>query len=303
MVRSKRKLTIIDCENLFQLPVAKAAHRLGVSRPTISRVMRENGYSRWPYRSISACSSRRGHLRNMTAAPVENRTSEMCSSRPVRKGEQTTAAVHYDDTTSLCPREANPIFLLAIACEAAERETEIGTSGSQFDFVMNPENGLESGPKDISLRNILDVSFQSVVKDKPKLQQFVADAVALGDVFFIVHRPAGTLRMHGRFNRELKVNQRSDGSEYIATVSKDCSLAACIDVNQVAYIDFIDTVNRGAYANILREVGEVSENLRIVRFLDRDFHVLVAAVLRDICSSIEFHGLREKYGAISSITA
>lgn len=52
-------LTLSACKNLFHLPVEVAARELGVSRPTIARVMRANGYRRWPYRRVKAASRAR----------------------------------------------------------------------------------------------------------------------------------------------------------------------------------------------------------------------------------------------------
>lgn len=47
-------ITLQDCESLYYLPVAQAAQVLGVSRPTISKVLRANGIKRWPYRKLRA---------------------------------------------------------------------------------------------------------------------------------------------------------------------------------------------------------------------------------------------------------
>lgn len=47
-------LTYADCHALFDLPVAQAAIVLGVSRPTISKVLRAHGVARWPYRRLRA---------------------------------------------------------------------------------------------------------------------------------------------------------------------------------------------------------------------------------------------------------
>ncbi len=47
-------LTIHDCQSRFHLPLEEAAKQLGVSRPTIARVMRAHGYPRWPFRLIRA---------------------------------------------------------------------------------------------------------------------------------------------------------------------------------------------------------------------------------------------------------
>ncbi len=52
--REKSAITFYDCQRLFHLPVDKAAKQLGVSRPTIARVMRASGIKRWPYRAIRA---------------------------------------------------------------------------------------------------------------------------------------------------------------------------------------------------------------------------------------------------------
>lgn len=43
-----------DCRALFHMPVERAAEQLGVSRPTIARVLRAHGVPRWPYRSYAA---------------------------------------------------------------------------------------------------------------------------------------------------------------------------------------------------------------------------------------------------------
>lgn len=52
--RRRHPITLNDCQRLFHLPVEDAARRLGVSRPTISRVMRAHGMRRWPFRSLTA---------------------------------------------------------------------------------------------------------------------------------------------------------------------------------------------------------------------------------------------------------
>lgn len=48
------QLTYEQCHRYFDLPVAQAATRLGVSRPTISKVLRARGIKRWPYRKLKA---------------------------------------------------------------------------------------------------------------------------------------------------------------------------------------------------------------------------------------------------------
>lgn len=52
--RRTSALTMGDCRALFHMPVERAAQQLGVSRPTIARVLRANGVARWPYRSYAA---------------------------------------------------------------------------------------------------------------------------------------------------------------------------------------------------------------------------------------------------------
>lgn len=47
-------LTLAQCEAYYHLPVAEAAQRLGVSRPTISKILRRHGIRRWPYRKLQA---------------------------------------------------------------------------------------------------------------------------------------------------------------------------------------------------------------------------------------------------------
>eukprot|EP00177_Eucheuma_denticulatum_P001837 GFKZ01003281.1.p1 GENE.GFKZ01003281.1~~GFKZ01003281.1.p1 ORF type:complete len:341 (-),score=48.13 GFKZ01003281.1:457-1398(-) len=47
-------LTYEQCHAYFDLPVAQAASMLGVSRPTISKVLRAHGIPRWPYRKLRA---------------------------------------------------------------------------------------------------------------------------------------------------------------------------------------------------------------------------------------------------------
>lgn len=47
-------LTYEQCHAYFDLPVAQAAAALGVSRPTISKVLRARGIPRWPYRKLRA---------------------------------------------------------------------------------------------------------------------------------------------------------------------------------------------------------------------------------------------------------
>lgn len=47
-------LTLEMCARFYDLPVQQAAAQLGVSRPTISKVLRANGIKRWPYRKLKA---------------------------------------------------------------------------------------------------------------------------------------------------------------------------------------------------------------------------------------------------------
>lgn len=47
-------LTYEQCHAYFDLPVSQAATALGVSRPTISKVLRARGIPRWPYRKLRA---------------------------------------------------------------------------------------------------------------------------------------------------------------------------------------------------------------------------------------------------------
>lgn len=68
--RGRKPLTLTDCERLFHLPVERAAAQLGVSRPTIARVMRANGVARWPYRAYRAELNRADRARRASSAPT-----------------------------------------------------------------------------------------------------------------------------------------------------------------------------------------------------------------------------------------
>lgn len=47
-------LTYEECAVVFNRPIADAVNILGVSRPTISKVLRRHGIPRWPYRKLKA---------------------------------------------------------------------------------------------------------------------------------------------------------------------------------------------------------------------------------------------------------
>ena len=75
------QLSIEECEELFHLPVELAANRLGVSRPTIARVMRAHGYARWPFRVV------RAHIRQHSdPRPSQSATQVTVPKRPISSG-------------------------------------------------------------------------------------------------------------------------------------------------------------------------------------------------------------------------
>ncbi|CAN8063337.1 unnamed protein product [Agarophyton chilense] len=70
-------LTLEQCQQYFHLPVAQAALRLHVSRPTISKVLRRHGITRWPFRKLQA------QARN--PRPRLSRASESPSNRIIHR--------------------------------------------------------------------------------------------------------------------------------------------------------------------------------------------------------------------------
>lgn len=50
----KTHLTLLQIALHFGAPVTTAVQRLGVSRPTIARILRAHGIPRWPFRSLKA---------------------------------------------------------------------------------------------------------------------------------------------------------------------------------------------------------------------------------------------------------
>lgn len=90
--RQRSALTFADCAPLFHLPVESAASLLGVSRPTIARVMRANGVKRWPYRAVRAAgvrSVRRGVLKTSPRDPGS------APRMPAQKGPQTVLVAKF----------------------------------------------------------------------------------------------------------------------------------------------------------------------------------------------------------------
>lgn len=96
-------ITLEQCQRLFHHPVEYACRELGVSRPTIARVMRQAGYKRWPFRKIRA-STKRNHT-----DPGPSRSRKSLSPRPasaptsgdhripyVRRSERNLALISND---------------------------------------------------------------------------------------------------------------------------------------------------------------------------------------------------------------
>ncbi len=273
--------------------------------------MRANGYNRWPYRRVRADVRRSTSLSTQAVVRRRNRPVAAKTSKVVYQAEQSSVVDHRNDS-KLHQQTTSPILALAMACAAAAREEhDNNTSDTSSSASRTTVTSLSSSdePETHSTTNASPVNVQYVSvapngrahRNVLKLCSFIADAAELGYVLFIIRRPGGTLRMYGCFDSEVTVTRRSDGSSYISGVCADRSLAACIDMTQIAYVDLIDTVYRGRFANLLQELGEASGNVQIVRLLAADLSVHVAAVVLNNRSTGAFQRLREKYGTLFGV--
>lgn len=74
-----------ECRRLFHVPVEEACSRLRISRPTLARVMRANGVSRWPFRLVQATArARRGNSAPSTRRNRHEHGQRLVRSAPAR---------------------------------------------------------------------------------------------------------------------------------------------------------------------------------------------------------------------------
>lgn len=110
----RQALSFEECAAVFNMPVARAAAALGVSRPTIAKVLRARGIRRWPYRRLradhrldvwgpeAAAAAAAATLASASASPPPPRVSSSLAA------VQKTAAVSSSTTSASSAPSSSP---------------------------------------------------------------------------------------------------------------------------------------------------------------------------------------------------